>query len=187
MTLIDEIINDLRTAIDSLHESIRAAATQWDAPLLEPEGPPLRRDPTDQSTVEAWTPRDAAEHATLGLLLNVHFSAQLSNDRLRSMADFAPAWMQRYRDGEIELPPLTTAASATDALATVQQRAFDLLHALPQDALAQPATLMPRQEDYLAQRGVANAGNAATALQLSITHLLDHAAQIRRAIDAAPG
>lgn len=103
------------------------------------------------------------------------------------MADFAPAWMQRYPAGEIELPPLTTVASATDALATVQQRAFDLLHVLPQDALVPPTTFMPGQEGYLAQRGVANAGNAGTALQLSITHLHDHAAQIRRAIDAAPG
>ncbi len=180
MTAIAALLPDLEAAIASLHDAIQAASTQWEAPLLEPEGPTLRGD--EGSATDAWTPRDAAEHATFGLALNVEFAAQSEDSRVSSTTDFAAAWMARFRAGEIDAPSMSTAASASAALAAVQGKSFDALRRLPDDALALPVEFMPGQEDYLVQRGVPNAGDVATALRLSVTHLHDHADQIRRAV-----
>jgi hypothetical protein len=42
---------------------------------------------------------------------------------------------------------------------------------------------MPGQDAYMAQEGVLHDGDVATALRLSVAHLLDHANQIQRAVD----
>lgn len=181
MTAIDGFITDLEAAIASLHDAIQAAAAQWKAPLLEPEGPTLRGD--EGSASDAWTPRDAAEHATFGLALNVEFAAQSEDGRVSSATDFTSAWMARFRAGEIDAPSMSTSASASAALAAVQCEAFEALRRLPDSALAQPVEFTPGQEDYLVQRGVRDTSDVATALRLSVSHLHDHADQIRRAVD----
>lgn len=181
MTGIDDLIAELRVAVDSLQGAVQAAASCWESPLLEPEGPPLPG--RESSPQNAWTPRDAAEHATYGFALNVAFAAQQADGRLSSFGDFRTDWRRRLEAGETEIPSVETSALASAALAEVGTQSFATLRAIPFERLSEPVEFMPGQDAYIAQRGVHNDGDMATALHLSAAHMLDHAAQIQRAVD----
>ncbi len=149
--------------------------------MLEPEGPPLPG--RESSPQNAWTPRDAAEHATYRFALNVACSAQPADGRLSAFGDFRTNWRRRLEAGEIEIPSVETSALASVALAEVGTQSFAALRAIPFERLSEPVEFLPGQDAYIAQRGAHNDGDMATALHLSAAHMLAHAAQIPRAVD----
>jgi hypothetical protein len=85
--------------------------------------------------------------------------------------------------GEVRISSADTSAAADAALAEVGTQSFAALRALPLDRLTQLVEFMPGQDAYMARQGVLHEGGVATALRLSVAHLLDYANQIQRAVD----
>ena len=71
---------------------------------------------------------------------------------------------------------------ASVVLAEVGTQSFATLRAIPLVRLSEPVEFLPGQDAYIAQCGVHNDGDMATVLHLSAAHMLDHAAQMQRAV-----
>ena len=181
MTAIDELIANLQPALGALQNAVQAADSCWEIPLFEPEGTPLPG--RESSSRDAWTPRDAAERATHGLALNVAFATQRAESRIGFFGDFRTAWRGLPEAGKIRILSMETSALTVAALADVRAQVLATLRTMPLERLTQPVEFLPGQDAYMVQRASAMMGDVATALRFSAAHMLDHAAQIQRAVD----
>ena len=155
-------LSDVRTAIDDgrkqLDQALAACGERWGAAVLAPEA----EEVNPRATGDAWTPRQAAEHAIGGNGMFVRMvAAGLERD--------APA-----------LEPLSreSADDARAALRTAIERSDGLLDAVAADDLARPTGLADRQIDYARSRGREITKSVEGALWMMALHMADHAQQI---------
>ncbi len=162
MATVDEFWAAIDEGRRALAGAIEAAADRWEAPVLEPEAPEVRPG----ATGEAWTPRQAAEHA---------IGAQSFHARLIAKAV--------GRDSaRVDPPSLTSAAEALHVLDETSGSWDELFDAVGGSDLETPAALGDGQLSYLESAGLPASKTVEGALRLFAFHLRDHAQQIRSAL-----
>ncbi len=146
----------------ALGDAIAAVAARWEEPVLPPEAPEVN----PRASGDAWSPRQAAEHA---------IGAQ------RFFAGLIAEAVGR----EGPAPARLSLASADEALRALDEAAEssdEVLRFVEDAGLPKAAGLRDMQIDYLRSRGVEASKTVEGVLHLFAAHLEDHAQQIRSAL-----